>query len=99
MTRDPLTASVKFVSQNSVREIVQSEDARRLFVLAHAALSETLSDDAYSLGGGTALAARWQHRDSTEIDLVMSPETCFRLIDDPPGFKIDSNHSRAVRAR
>ena len=78
---------MNFVSQTPTREVVLPEDARRLFVLAHAALSETLSDDEYSLGGGIALAARWQHRDSTDIDLFMSPETYFRLVDDPRRFQ------------
>ena len=63
------------------------DEAQRIFVLAHAALSETLSDDEYFLGGGTALAARWQHRDSTDIDLFMSPETYFRLVDEPQRFQ------------
>ena len=41
---------------------------------------EQLSDDngepRYAMGGGTILAARWDHRDSTDIDIIT---------DDPKG--------------
>ena len=30
--------------------------------------------DDVRIGGGTALAARWQHRRSTDIDLCVAPE-------------------------
>ena len=29
----------------------------------------------YALGGGSILAARWKHRDSHDIDLVVQPDT------------------------
>lgn len=35
-----------------------------------AALSESDGSAAYSIGGGTVLAARWGHRESTDVDLL-----------------------------
>lgn len=35
-----------------------------------AALSESDGSAAYSIGGGTVLAARWDHRESTDVDLL-----------------------------
>lgn len=29
----------------------------------------------YAIGGGSILAARWKHRDSYDIDLVVQPDT------------------------
>jgi len=54
--------------------------ARALLTQAAAPLVQCLDavgrDDALVLGGGTALAARWQHRQSTDIDLWL-PDTLF----------------------
>ena len=33
----------------------------------------TLEDDDWHLGGGTALAADWKHRTSTDIDILIAP--------------------------
>ena len=33
----------------------------------------TLEHEAWYLGGGTALAADWQHRTSTDIDILIAP--------------------------
>ena len=38
--------------------------------LVRAALSDEDGRAAYSIGGGTILAARWGHRDSTDVDLL-----------------------------
>jgi len=54
--------------------------ARALLTRAAAPLVQCLDavgrDDALVLGGGTALAARWQHRQSTDIDLWL-PDNLF----------------------
>ena len=56
-----------------------SEPARRLWLLAYDAIEEhvnALSKGPHEirLGGGTVLAARWQHRTSFDIDLTLSRE-------------------------
>ena len=33
----------------------------------------TLEDEEWHVGGGTALAADWQHRNSTDIDILIAP--------------------------
>ena len=42
-----------------------------IFRLAEPVLTEVFGAGAYFLGGGTALAAVWQHRHSTDVDLFM----------------------------
>lgn len=37
----------------------------------------------YAMGGGTILAARWHHRASFDIDIVVSPGTALHKADDP----------------
>ena len=39
-----------------------------------------LGPDQYRLGGGTALAARWQHRDSTDIDLFTQAQVLRQVL-------------------
>ena len=41
------------------------------------------------LGGGTALAARWAHRHSTDVDLFTTEEAFQRLFDDQATFRGD----------
>ena len=43
----------------------------RSFRLAEPVLTDVFGEGAYCLGGGTALAAVWQHRHSTDVDLFM----------------------------
>ncbi len=42
-----------------------------IFKLAEPVLTDVFGAGAYCLGGGTALAAVWQHRYSTDVDLFM----------------------------
>ena len=42
-----------------------------IFRLAEPVLTGVFGEGAYCLGGGTALAAVWQHRHSTDVDLFM----------------------------
>ena len=37
----------------------------------------------YAMGGGTILAARWRHRPSFDIDIIVSPDTPLHKADDP----------------
>ena len=53
-----------------------STSARRLWELVHRPIAHALAEldggpHEFRLGGGTALAARWRHRDSFDIDLVV----------------------------
>ena len=49
------------------RQLLEGPD--RIFRLAEPVLTQTLGQGAYQLGGGTALAAVWDHRHSTDVDL------------------------------
>ena len=51
------------------------------FWRVHAALSEYVDESELRLGGGTALAMRWRHRHSTDIDLWMDARDFERLTD------------------
>lgn len=56
------------------------EPARTLWLAARDALADGLrrseqEEPAYALGGGTILAARWRHRRSFDIDVIVPPET------------------------
>ena len=56
------------------------EPAATLLVKTHAILDEhvtphTPGGEGWKLGGGTVLAARWQHRDSFDLDIQIHPET------------------------
>ena len=53
-----------------------STSARRLWELVHRPIARALAEldggpHEFRLGGGTALAARWRHRDSFDVDLVV----------------------------
>ncbi len=50
-------------------EIDLPQGPRELFYAAYPLLDEYFGANAIFLGGGTALAARWHHRHSTDIDL------------------------------
>lgn len=41
------------------------------------------------LGGGTALAARWQHRHSTDVDLFVDPAAYKMLFENEERFRLD----------
>ena len=43
-----------------------------------------LAPDTYLLGGGTALAARWGHRHSTDVDLFIADQTLRAALRDAP---------------
>ncbi len=49
--------------------------ADRILARVAPALGRIGMTDALAIGGGTALAARWNHRRSTDIDMVMEPES------------------------
>ena len=56
------------------------EPAAALLVKTHAILDEhvtphTPGGEGWKLGGGTVLAARWQHRESFDLDIQIHPET------------------------
>ena len=56
------------------------EPAAALLVKTHAILDQhvtphTPGGEGWKLGGGTVLAARWQHRDSFDLDIQIHPET------------------------
>lgn len=56
------------------------EPARTLWLAARDALADGLrrseqEEPAYALGGGTILAARWRHRRSFDIDVIVPPGT------------------------
>lgn len=60
------------------------EGPRQLLAAAYPVLSRFLGDRNITLGGGSALAARWKHRHSTDVDLF---------------FKDPAHHGRIYRGR
>ncbi len=64
----------------SHRELALPEASRRIFDQALPSVLEFLPAEQVLLGGGTALAARWRHQDSFEIDLFTSPTTFTQTI-------------------
>ena len=57
------------------RELALPEGSRRIFDRGLPLVLEFIPAEHLLLGGGTALAARWQHRDSLDIDLFTSRTT------------------------
>ena len=50
------------------------------------------------LGGGTALATRWRHRQSTDVDLFVDPADHARLAKGEQQFRADfERHTRSAR--
>ena len=50
-----------------------------LFAAAHPVLADLLGEERFRLGGGTALAAVWAHRHSTDVDLFADHATYVAL--------------------
>ena len=67
-TRDEISAER---SKGTMAQIVLPAGPDEIFRLAEPVLTDIFGEGAYCLGGGTALAAVWQHRHSTDIDLFM----------------------------
>ena len=62
--------------------------ARRLWALVHRPIGHALAEldggpHEFRLGGGTVLAARWRHRDSFDIDLVVERTVPLRELANP----------------
>ena len=55
--------------------VVLPEGSQKIFEEVVPLILEFVSPEALLLGGGTALATRWQHRDSFDIDLFTSQAT------------------------
>ncbi len=56
-------------------EYALPEGPAEVFARAHPVLSELFGAGSFSLGGGTALAAVWQHRHSTDVGLFTDHAT------------------------
>ena len=54
-------------------DLVLPEGPGRIVQAAWKPLTDCLDAETLTLGGGTALAARWQHRESTDVDLFTAP--------------------------
>lgn len=70
---------------------------RRIGPAVREALAESAGTRAaYAIGGGSVLAARWKHRDSGDIDLLVSPETPLGMLAaaDNPGSRRTTRASR-----
>lgn len=66
------------------------EGPRQLFEAVHEPLAEHLGGEhRFRLGGGTALAMRWAHRHSTDVDLFTDQEAYTRLWKCRDAFKRD----------
>ena len=58
------------------------------------ALIDLCGADGFAIGGGTALAARWGHRTSTDIDIILDAEVFSRARD---GLHEALNRTRILR--
>ena len=57
------------------KELALPEGSRRIFELVLPLVLEFIPPESVVLGGGSALAARWKHRESVDIDLFTSQTT------------------------
>ena len=62
------------------RQLTLPEGPRRILDGIHPFVLDVLPADQILLGGGTALASHWQHRESFDIDLFVDPVTFNRDI-------------------
>lgn len=62
------------------RELALPEGSRRIFDQGLPLVLEFIPAEHLLLGGGTALAARWQHRDSLDVELFTSRTTFTQAI-------------------
>lgn len=58
---------------NATGRIELAAGPRELFEAAEPVLSEFFGAEGYRLGGGTILAALWEHRHSTDVDFFAEP--------------------------
>lgn len=59
-----------------------------VFARAHPMLTELLGEGAFALGGGSALAAVWQHRPQEREDVsVEHPDVVSRMLDKAIAFR------------
>ena len=68
------------------RGLVLPEPARTLWMTSRETIRralEAIGAGEYRLGGGTILAARWQHRISFDVDVNVDPAVELRRLDDP----------------
>ncbi len=71
-----------------VRGLELPEPARELWLRTRTIINEELGriqggDAGYAIGGGTILAARWRHRESFDVDIIVDPETPLHRANDP----------------
>ena len=64
------------------------EPARELWLRTRTIINEELrriqgGNARYAIGGGTILAARWKHRKSFDVDIIVDPATPLHRADDP----------------
>ncbi len=69
-------------------ELTLSVTAGQLWERVHQAIADALANlhsgpHRFQLGGGTALAARWRHRDSFDLDLAVGPDVPLRDLGEP----------------
>ena len=72
-------------ANQGVSEFEIPPPADAILVQVAPALLQVLNREDIAIGGGTALAARWQHRQSTDIDLTV-PSSAFER--NPDGWPI-----------
>ncbi len=53
---------------------------REVFAAVEPVLSRYFLPDGYRIGGGTALAGRWRHRHSTDVDLFAEPSLYLAVV-------------------
>ena len=78
--------------------LILPSPARELWLRTRAIVNDGLrqvqgGSARYAIGGGTILAARWRHRTSFDIDIIVSPDTPLHKANDP--YQSDFNRRMA----
>ena len=93
-TPGPLTAQM-----TALPGLTLPSPARELWLKSRDVLTDGLRQiqdggPEYALGGGTILAARWRHRSSFDVDVLVPPDTPLQRSEDPAA----TDFVRAIRA-
>ncbi len=95
-------------NEMKARKVVLPPPANGIWPAAIAITAEligvcrTLEGDDWYLGGGTMLAADWQHRTSTDIDILIAPGLSMNALPDAAARRIekliDQTHGETIRS-
>lgn len=77
----PALASLSLVGHRDLNTIELSDSCAKTFLLLTTLHDEVAPGSSFVLGGDSVLEARWQHRLSTNVNLFVSEQNMFDLLD------------------